>query len=445
MTKPVANALPNTVRQFLTKNGITEETRLLVGVSGGMDSMVLINILYALEYNISVSHINFNLRAEESDMDAAFVKDWCSQRSIPFLILNKITKTVEAELHINTQTAARKIRYDWWDKLVSKHQFDFVCTAHHLDDSIETLLLNLFRGSGMKGLRGIPKKRDHYLRPLLACPKSDIEAYANQYEIPFRIDSSNLTDAYRRNRIRHHIIPLLEEIYPNLHTSMSTTITRLNTEWETMDFMYSQWVTNHVQSVEQGVMINTKQDTSAFVLRWLEEQGFPWPLAADFVLSPNQHTGHFLAYDQQRLSRTDFGYFLEDFKTPVQIAIPHTGKYSFEEFEFTVEEIKDTSEMHFDDPWTVYVSPSALQWPLMIRSVQPGDVFQPFGMEGKHKKIQDLMVDLKLEMFEKNRLLLLENNEHIVWVIGKRLDERARVLADDHPITRLKFELKSMV
>jgi tRNA(Ile)-lysidine synthase len=384
------------------------------------------------------------LRGKESDQDAVFVREWCKQRSIPFYILNKITKTVEAELRINTQTAARKIRYDWWDKLLLKHQFNFICTAHHLDDSIETLLINLFRGSGMKGLRGIPRIRGNYLRPLLDCSRQSIEEYASQNEVPFRTDSSNRTDKYQRNRIRHHLMPILMEMYPGLHSSMRKTISRINTEWESVQFAYDRWLKEKVTEENDGIKIEDSGHTTAFVLRWLEEKGFPWSLASDYILSADHNTGQFLEYDDLRLFRTDFGFFVKNTKASIHLKMHKPGKVDVGDFELYAEPIEHPSAMQYDDPMTVYVHTSVLKWPLTIRNVQPGDVFQPFGMQGKHKKIQDLMVDLKLELYEKQRLLILESEEHIIWVIGKRLDERARVSKDEQNIIRLRFVQKEL-
>ncbi len=439
MRKPVVQPLHFTVQQFFKEHGVSEQTRLLAGVSGGMDSMVLLNILFEIGYNVSVGHVNFNLRGEESDADAAFVKNWCEQRNIPFFILNKITKTVEAELRINTQTAARKIRYDWWDRLAIKHKFEFVCTAHHLDDSIETMLINLFRGSGIKGLRGIPKKRTHYIRPLLECSKKSIEAYAQTFEVPYRTDSSNLTDAYHRNRIRHQLMPILQELYPGLHTSMNKTIARVNAEWSALDSGYRDWVLKHAQTTNEGTRIEHQEGTPAFTLRLLEMHGFPWHLASDFVLSKAQDTGQFLEYNDQRLSRTEFGFFLEDLREPVFIQMNQPGIFDGGTFELSVSVVEDRGAIAFDDPKTVYINSTMIKWPMTLRQVQAGDAFQPFGMVGKHKKIQDLMVDLKMELFEKKRLLLLENSEHIIWVVGTRLDERARINEGDYSIYKLQF------
>ncbi len=442
MSNSSSKSLPDSVKSFLFKRGITEKTSMLVGVSGGVDSMVLLNVLFEMAYTISVGHVNFNLRGDESDEDALFVREWCKQRNIPFYILNKITKTLESELRINTQTAARKIRYNWWDRLAIKHKFENICTAHHLDDSIETMLINQFRGSGIKGLRGIPQNRGIYLRPLLECTKADIEDYAKTYEVPFRMDSSNLKDDYQRNRIRHHLIPLLKELYPGLHSSMSKTISRVNTEWETFDVSYNTWVSTNIISVHGGIKIKSQEGTNAFILRWLELKGFPWLLASDYIQAPGHDTGINLEHEAQRLSRTDFGFFLEDITSPTLFRIEKPGRYVYEEFELAIEPVPNDQDINFDDPWTEYVHPSALNWPLLVRNVAPGDVFQPFGMDGKRKKMQDFMVDLKLEMYQKRKLLILENQEHIMWVIGHRLDERSRISKEDQQVFRIQFRSK---
>ncbi len=437
MSKNATNTLSREVERFLLSIGVSRQTRLLVGVSGGMDSMALLHNLYALGYSISASHVNFNLRGSESDEDAAFVRQWCAGRSIPFLFLNKITKTIEAELGINTQTAARKIRYDWWEKLARKHGFEYVCTAHHFDDSVETLLLNLFRGTGIKGLRGIPAQRGIYLRPLLNISKTDIKTYCLEHEIPYREDSSNEKDDYQRNQIRHHIVPLLHEIYPGFQSSMHKTIERINLEWETIDHLYSEWVAKHIAQERGGIRIESHRQTIAFALRWLEEIGIPWSLATDFVMASDDNTGQVLEYADRRLSRTAFGFYLADLQPTAQYILESPGQYSYEDFNISIEALSGSEPMHFEDPNVVYASDKVMSWPMIIRHIKDGDVFQPFGMEGKHKKIQDLLTDLKLEMYQKSRVLILENQTHIVWVVGLRLDERARV----HPDDALKYKI----
>ena len=439
MAKNASNILPREVDRFLLTYSVSKQSRLLVGVSGGMDSMTLVSILYELGYSVSVSHVNFNLRGLESDEDEAFVRQWCAERSIPFFFLNKITKTVEAELGINTQTAARKIRYEWWAKLARKHGFEYVCTAHHFDDSVETLLLNLFRGTGIRGLRGIPPHRGIFLRPLLHISKADVKAYCLEHEITYREDSSNDKDDYQRNQIRHHIVPLLQEMYPGIQSSMHKTIDRINLELESIDQLYADWVKNNIHSESGGYRIEGHRQLVAFVLRWLEEAGIPWSLAADYVNASNEDSGQSLFYNARRLTRTAFGFYLENIKSPAQYIIDQPGLYQYEDFSISVEEFSVKEPMHFDHPNVVYVSDRAMSWPMTLRHIRDGDTFQPFGMNGKHKKIQDLLTDLKLEMYQKNKVLILENQEHILWVVGLRLDERARVLGDESTLYKITY------
>src|SRR5687768_15492367 len=204
-----SHPLVSAVRKTLLELGVLPRSRILVGVSGGVDSMVLLHVLNVLEYPIAAAHVNFNLRGNESDEDAALVRQWCQENDTMYFEHYIDTKEYASERKLNTQSAAREIRYQWWKELVASDSFDFVATAHHRDDAIETFFINLFRGTGIKGLKGIPAKRDFFIRPMLRISRTEIEDFASQYNIPFRIDRSNESDDYQRNRIRHHFIPLL--------------------------------------------------------------------------------------------------------------------------------------------------------------------------------------------------------------------------------------------
>ena len=435
LTHPVSNA----VRKALPLLGVTKTSKILVGASGGMDSMVLLYILHQSGYNVHAAHVNFNLRESESVNDALFVRNWCLEHDIPFIELSKDTRSYAEANNLNTQAAARNIRYEWWEYLVHTHQFDFVATAHHLDDTIETVFMNLFRGTGMKGLRGIPPVRDFYIRPMLDCSRSAIESFATTFDIPFRTDASNLTDHYQRNRLRHHLIPMLEELYPGLHTSMRHTLHRIQLEWEGWEYGYNEWKKNSIQKNADGYLIQYIPAQLPFCLRWLEEKGLPWMLSYDFLSSVKADSNHVLPYEQYKLSRTDNGFYFEETQPELQFVLHKPGKYTYGNFEFSVDLVSADAFTPDHDPWTEYVNADVLQWPLTIRNTRPGDHFQPIGMQGKSKKLQDLMVDQKLELFEKERVLILTAAEHIIWVIGMRLDERAKVRSDQHPIYKLTY------
>jgi len=427
------------VKRNLTKFGVSRSSGILAGVSGGVDSMVMLYILHRLGYQVTAGHVNFNLRGAASTNDALFVQKWCTDLGIPYHELSQDTKTYALENKLNTQSAAREIRYAWWESLVHGHPFEYVATAHHLDDAIETVLLNLFRGTGMKGIKGIPAVRDFYIRPLLDCSRASIEAFSAEYDIPFSPDESNALDTYQRNKLRHHLIPLLQELYPDFHARMQHTLLRVNTEWETYEESYLHWMANHIKPFADGFQISGHQHYLAYQLRWLEEKGIPWTLAYDYITSPGMDTGHILQYENQRLSRTSDGFFLEETPAAVHIILSKPGRHVLGNYVLSIEKMELEAFVPTQDPMTEYVNEEVITWPLHLRSVRHGDHFQPIGMQGKTKKVQDLMVDHKLEMFEKERLRLLSNDQHIIWVIGLRLDERARVTPETKSIYRLMY------
>ncbi len=439
MSGELTQIVSASVRKILASCGITPVSKVLVGVSGGVDSMVLLHILHQNGYNVTAAHVNFNLRGAESVNDALFVSKWCVDKGIPYLELSRDTKAYADANKLNTQSAARILRYDWWEYLVQTMNFEYVATGHHLDDTIETVFLNLFRGTGLKGLRGIPQTRDFYIRPLLDCTRSSIDSYAASFDIPFRTDASNLSDHYQRNRLRHHLIPLLEEFYPGFHSTMQHTLHRINVEWDDWETSYAEWIGANIKSWQDGFLIDGHHIRKAFLLRWLEEKGIPWMLASDFLNAPDQATGQILRYQLTTLSRTRDGYYFAETQPAADFFIHKPGQHSIGNYILTIDEIPAEGFLQDKDPWTAYLNSEVVRWPLHIRSIHPGDHFQPFGMKGRSKKIQDLLVDLKLEMYEKERQLLLVNQEHILWVVGQRLDERARVEPGAKRMYRVKL------
>lgn len=424
------------VRTNLLRLGVDPETRILAGVSGGVDSMTMLFILHHLGYRVTAAHVNFNLRGAESINDALFVRKWCMDKGIPHLELQEDTLTYAEKNKLNIQEAAREIRYQWWEHLVHAGQFDIVATAHHLDDTIETVFLNLLRGTGLKGLLGIPPKREMYIRPLLDCQRSAIESFATEHEIPFRTDASNLTDHYRRNKLRLDILPLLQDLHPGFHASMQHTLLRSRLEWEAWELSLDHWSNQYVSFQHDGWIINDAYHTG-FILRWLEEKGIPWSLSFDFVTAPEGGSGKYLDHEGLRLSRTSTGFFLEEIQPEVHYIIPHVGTHRIGTMVLTIEAIPGANFQRMTRQAEEYINAKAIQWPLHIRSISPGDSFQPIGMDGKNKKLQDFMVDLKLEKFEKERQLVLCNAHHVLWVIGRRLDHRSRIRPEDQFIYRL--------
>lgn len=418
---------------------VSRKARILVGVSGGVDSMVMAQALHLLQYTIAVAHVNFNLRSEESDGDASLVKEWCDSNGIPFLLKEMDTKRYAKDNHLNTQLAARKIRYDWWEELIASNQFDKVATAHHLNDQIETLFINILRGTGIKGLQGIPQQRDFIIRPMLKVSRVEIERYAEDHDIPFRTDSSNLLEDYQRNKIRHQLIPLLNELTPGFNTRMQHNLHRLGMEWNAWESAYQDWKKDSIEETKDAFSIQTEPKEEAFLLRWLEEKGIPWNLAFDFISSKNKNSGQLLQTETHRLSRTAKGYYFEKIIPVEKLIIPQPGDYLLGNAIFSIQPIDGIDVTWNDDPNEEIISGSVVQFPLQLRPVESGDAFQPLGMQGKSKKIQDLLVDRKLEMHEKGKVRLLTNDQHVLWVVGIQLDERAKVKTEDEVVFSVKY------
>ncbi|MEP6795757.1 MAG: tRNA lysidine(34) synthetase TilS [Saprospiraceae bacterium] len=434
------SSLFQTIRKKLGDLGIKPTTRLLVGVSGGVDSMVLLTVLKELEYLPTAAHVNFQLRDKESDADAALVCTWCSDQNIQYLEFLADTKQYAAVNKLNTQSAAREIRYAWWKELVEKESFEWVATAHHQDDSIETFFLNVLRGTGIKGLRGIPTQRDYFIRPMIDISRNEIESFALTFHIPFRTDRSNDSDDYQRNRIRHHLIPLLRELNPDFNAVMMSEKKRIELEWEAWDTAYQSWQRDNLVPDAEGLNIKVEPAGRAFLLRWLEEKNIPWSLSYDFIASSHADTGKVMFYDNVRLSRTSDGFYYETSELFHPVLIDSPGIFQIGNHKLTIEVMPGNSFSMDTDPDVEFADLHDISWPLELTAIVAGDYFQPIGMKGKSKKIQDYLVDLKLEHHEKDKVRVLRSKEHIIWLVGKRLDERVKVNTRAKEIYKLSFK-----
>lgn len=372
----------------------------LIGASGGMDSMVLLAALHELGYNVAAAHVNFQLRGDDSDGDAALVRDWCKNHQVEYVEKVIDTKEYASTHQLNIQSAAREIRYAWWQDLVDEGRFQWIATAHHHDDNIETFLLNLLRGTGMKGLKGIPLKRDYFIRPMIDISGSVIESFASSFNIPFRKDKSNDSDDYMRNKIRHHLLPLLEDLKGDFNKVMKHNLLRLDSEWEAWEASYHQWEFRNVHQASEGFRIYYERPLKSFLLRWLEEKGIPWKLAFDFISSESDN-GNVLEHGTFCLSRAKEGFYFQQIEEDLSVWIPGPGTYVIDGDELSIEPVKDSDFSFTSDPWTEYADLSLVPWPLEFRQARDGDHFQPIGMKGRSKKLQDYLVDLKLDFLKK--------------------------------------------
>lgn len=420
-----------------------EDKKLFLAVSGGLDSMVLLHLFQQLPYEIAVLHCNFQLRGLESFGDQNFVQQYTDTNAIPFFFTQFDTTAFATDYKLSTQVAARELRYSWFYEQLETKNFDYVLTAHHADDNLETFLINLSRGTGLDGLTGIPPQNDSVIRPLLPFSRHEIENYAKENYIQWREDSSNASDKYLRNKIRHNLIPILKELNPAFMSSFEKTQNYLQ-EAQTMVEDASIIVYQQVAKQEgDAIYFDLKQlkrlaNYKSYLYQWLNEFGFKaWDDVYDLVESQSGKqvfsTDYRLLKDRDSLILSPLNlenenqeYMIEN--TQRQINIPLNLSFS------KVAEISIVSNT------AIFVDEDKLQFPLVLRHWKEGDSFQPFGMEGKSKKLSKLFKDEKLSLIEKENTWLLCSNNQIVWVIGIRQDDRFRI--DNTTKNLLKIQIE---
>jgi tRNA(Ile)-lysidine synthase len=417
--------------------------KLLLATSGGIDSMVMVHLLHQLNYKIAIVHCNFQLRGTESFDDQNFVQDYAAANDLQVFITQFDTKAFADDFKLSTQVAARELRYNWFYEVLEIEKYDYILTAHHADDNLETFLINLTRGTGLDGLIGIPQQNEKVVRPLLAFSQQEIENYATLNAVQWREDSSNASDKYLRNKIRHQLIPMFIELNPNFLNSFQKTqeyLQEASAMAEDAAIMIYQQV---AQQQEQSIQFDLKQlkklpNYKSYLYQWLNEFGFTaWEDIYDLVQSQSGKQvfspDYRLLKDRDSLIVTpldvekDKGvYFIEKNQNEVKIPL----KLSFQK----VAILSSASNK------TIFVDSNKLQYPLVLRRWEEGDQFQPFGMNGKSKKISKLYKDEKLSLLDKENTWLLCSNNSIVWVIGIRQDERFKIENTTKNI--LKIELQ---
>ena len=392
------------------------KSKLLVCVSGGVDSMVLINLLKKLNYDVSIAHCNFNLRNDESDLDEEFVKNYAFSNSIPFFSKSFVTQLRKHSM----QMAARNLRYKWFYNILKTEKLDYIITAHHLDDSLETFILNLSRASGIEGLTGIKQLNDVIARPLLVFSKNEILNYAKANSIKWREDSTNKKNNYQRNQIRNEIIPLLKKLHPNFLDQSKKTMTFLKESNLIID-NYIQNIKNENFTLKDDEIIISKdfiKSNSNIIFHLFKEYNFKHSdqilelcnSLSGKIIESNTHvllSNRSNLIVREKINRIDqiFEVGIKGLLSPIEMNI--------EVGEFKTEFNKKS----------IYLSKKEIDFPLCLRKWKKGDVFFPFGMKGK-KTVSKYYKDEKMSFFDKQNQWLLCNNDEIVWVVGKRPDRR---------------------
>lgn len=417
------------------------EKKLLVAASSGLDSTVLIHLCHGLGLNFGIVHCNFKLRGQDSDNDQKFLENLASTIRCPIFVLEQKAKDYAKTNQLSTQEAAREIRYQWFEDCLAKHNYDVVMTAHHADDNLETFLINSFRGTGIKGLTGISKKRNHIIRPLLNFTREEILDYAKSQAIKWREDQSNTTDNYLRNVLRHHLVPFFKQREDNLHARFKTTQNNINRQNKLLDDYLNMVFKQVVRQKQDSYKIDIKTLKSFphkkyLLIELLKEFKFTdWNSIYDLI---NAQVGKFITSPSHKLIK-ERGFLelielKEEDRKPIIIDLKDLPKtISFPEGNIRLETVDKLIKTESN---IAFISKDLLKSEFILRPYKIGDYFCPLGMQGK-RKLSDFLKDKKLSTKDKAKIWVLCQNQDIVWVINQRIDNRYKI--NEHTTTCLKI------
>lgn len=413
----------------------TPDALILVGVSGGTDSVVLLNLLARAGYHFAVAHCNFHLRGTESDADAEMVRELAKTYGCTFHTTDFDTLAVASEQGISIEMAARDLRYDWFESLRKTHGYDCIAVAHHRDDSLETFFLNLARGTGLRGLTGIQPRNGFVVRPLLFASRQEITAYREKEKLSYREDSSNTNTDFQRNRVRHQLMPLMETLNPSFRKTLKREMELLSEVSTIFD--------RDIEAARQQV-VKTSNDTvylrmdalrtlhplRTYLYEFLRPFHFKSEVIPDVIHAMDGESGLQFFSSTHRMVRDRNAFIIHKLETE----IPQQNHYIEAEdthlqtpFSLKISRVNYTSA--FTIPRTsriACIDADKISFPLMLRRWKKGEYFKPLGMQGM-KKLSDFFIDQKMSLPDKEQTWILDNGGEVVWICGKRIDDRYKI------------------
>lgn len=421
--------------------------KVLLAVSGGKDSMAMTHLFKQAPFEIAIAHINHQLRGTESDEDARFVESYAEQNKILYfqLDINPIDLS-----YGNLQEKARQLRYSWLFEVAEKHQYNKIATAHHLDDRVETFFINLMRGSGLDGLESFGSSNGAIIRPLLFAFRKDIYTYVDQYNIPYREDSSNQSNKYVRNNLRNNILPLIYKADQRAPSGIQISIDHLNDTSILLDFLVQKASAELVNITDEYTSIHIKNfQNDTIGIQWLfqliKKYGFNVIQVQEMMLSKSSTGKIFISSAYEAL--LDRGNLIVRSKAKVSnISINQqidTLPFMYQVFDkqilISIEkavkvDLKNTGNI-------LYLNAEKINGTVILRNIRPGDKFKPYGMRGKSQKIKDFLVNQKVHLFEKEKIMVLEYEGEIIAIPGWRIAESVKVDQNTRKIWKIELKL----
>ncbi len=414
---------------------------LILAVSGGMDSVVLTELCKQAGYSCAIAHCNFKLRGDESERDENFVKDLAAQKEFPLFLKSFDTKAYATEHKVSTQVAARDLRYAWFRELTEEHkkknpgQAVYLLTAHHADDNAENLLMNFFRGTGLRGLAGMPVKNDYIRRPLLGIERTSLQAFARENNLQWVEDSSNQLSDYTRNYFRNELLPALRTVFPQVDDNLQGNLQRFS---ET-----SQLYSLAVDAIKKKLIRHKKGEWHIPVKQWMgynnkalifeiiRDFGFGEKQVAEVIKLANSESGRYIESPdrQYRLIRHRHWFIISPAADPAAahyIINEYDKAITFRDGELNLTTVSGESIKPSTDHSEAWLDASAIEFPLLLRQAKTGDYFYPLGMK-KKKKIARFLIDQKLSKTAREKTWVIESGKKIIWIAGRRIDERFKI------------------
>ncbi len=426
-------SLSKTVRKFIEKEELfSSDDKLLCGVSGGMDSMAMLHLLYSEGYDLVVGHVNYRLRGSDSDQDAQVVKDYCIEYDITFeqYILTDIEVSDLQES--NLQEKARTIRYRWFEELLERYQCKYLCMAHHQEDVVETYFLHAIRASGLQGMQSIQPKSAWTRRPLLSSSKEQIRKYVDEHHIPYREDVSNSDIKYDRNFIRNDVMSILKERWPHLTKSIYDSASHLSEENKLLSDLVTHQLKPYI-SYDGDVLIiapisqlyDITDHLGSLLFHYLRESGFNKAQVDDMLRRTNTSGRYWLSATHQISIKEDQLLQKPRENENVSVQIDGPGEYIFPKGKL---ELSTSAQLTSSNSALIeYMDLSKVKWPLTCRQWHEGDKMMPIGMDGHSKLLSDILIDKKVNVLLKiDQLVIVDADDHIIWLVHQRLSDRVR-------------------
>lgn len=420
--------------------------KLLLAVSGGIDSVVLSELCHQAGYDFALAHCNFQLRDSDSERDEIFVRELAGKYNVPFYVIKFETKAFASERKISTQEAARELRYSWFEEIRVAEGFQYTLTAHHADDNIETVLMNFFRGTGIKGMRGIEPKHTYLVRPLLFARRAELEAFLSENKLNHVADYTNEQDDYTRNYFRHKVIPFIEKSFPEVNENILANIAR----FKEVEMLYQQAMDVHKKKLLEFkgkevhipvLKLKKAKPLHSIVYEIIREYGFSSPQTDEVIAIMDSESGKYVQSPSHRIIKNR-GWLIiapnEATESEIVI-IDSIGNWQLAIGNLQIETFPLANLRHSTSNLLANVDAGEIKFPLLLRKWKQGDYFYPLGMK-KKKKLSRFFIDQKLSKTDKEKVWVIEMNKKIVWVVGHRMDDRFKLTDRTKTVLRITFQ-----